>query len=282
MNACFIVWTSISQGPLHRQLLFGCGLLFPILIYVKFYALDQEIAMFNLGLMCASSGIVLYASPLASLVGTTRQSRLLLGSIWSRPEMIQYDIFAFWLIVLLFQGEIIRTKSTECLVFPMCFANFIVATQWLLYGYLIHDLFVQVCTFVLKCLQHPLPVVGLLLGNCGCPAQNCRTHTNRRWMNYFTVLLKSQKSSVMVCNDAITCDSLSWHVKCVKVILGTTLLSVWRSINGYNFSFSNIIFLSPRFQTHWELSWVQFSLGCLSSILPREVARQLLQLYYDV
>lgn len=56
------------QGSLHRQLLFGCSLLFPILIYVKFYAPDQESALFNLGMFCSGSGIILYAAPFASMV----------------------------------------------------------------------------------------------------------------------------------------------------------------------------------------------------------------------
>ena len=44
-----------------------------------------------------------------------------------------------------------RTKSTECLAFPMCFANFVVALEWLMYGYIIEDLFIQVSEYLLFC-----------------------------------------------------------------------------------------------------------------------------------
>lgn len=37
------------------------------------------------------------------------------------------------------------TKSTESMVFSLCFMGFIVSVSWSLYGYLLGDLFIQVC-----------------------------------------------------------------------------------------------------------------------------------------
>lgn len=44
----------------------------------------------------------------------------------------------------LFQSEVLRTKSTECMAFPLSMANFLVAIEWFTYGYLMRDLYIQV------------------------------------------------------------------------------------------------------------------------------------------
>lgn len=45
---------------------------------------------------------------------------------------------------LFLQRVVIQSKSTECLSFPYIFMNFVVAAEWVLYGRLIADLYVQV------------------------------------------------------------------------------------------------------------------------------------------
>lgn len=37
-----------------------------------------------------------------------------------------------------------KTQSTESLSFSLCLANFVVASEWFIYGILINDYFVQV------------------------------------------------------------------------------------------------------------------------------------------
>ncbi|KHN74721.1 Sugar transporter SWEET1 [Toxocara canis] len=44
---------------------------------------------------------------------------------------------------LLALGEVIRSRSTENLPLPLCFANFLVTSEWLLYGFLINDFFIK-------------------------------------------------------------------------------------------------------------------------------------------
>lgn len=47
-----------------------------------------------------------------------------------------------WIVI--FQGEIIRTKSTEILPFPLIFMGTLVAFQWLVYGLIIDNAFIIV------------------------------------------------------------------------------------------------------------------------------------------
>ncbi|ETN86594.1 mtN3/saliva family protein [Necator americanus] len=49
----------------------------------------------------------------------------------------------------LFQiGEVIRTKNSESLPLPLCLACFAVSLQWLCYGILVKDVFIQVPNYV--------------------------------------------------------------------------------------------------------------------------------------
>ena len=45
------------------------------------------------------------------------------------------------------QAQVVKTKSTECMTFAMCFANFVVSFLWTTYGHLIDDNFVKVSDF---------------------------------------------------------------------------------------------------------------------------------------
>lgn len=82
--------------------------LFPLLTYIQYYTTDKDTAVFHLGMICASSSVVAYGSPLTEL------------------------------------REVFRTKSTACLAFPLCLGNFVVSGEWLLYGIIKKDLFVKV------------------------------------------------------------------------------------------------------------------------------------------
>ncbi|KJH48322.1 mtN3/saliva family protein [Dictyocaulus viviparus] len=49
----------------------------------------------------------------------------------------------------LFQiGEVIRTKNSETLPLPLCLACFAVSLQWLFYGILVNDFFIQVPNYI--------------------------------------------------------------------------------------------------------------------------------------
>lgn len=87
-------------------------LLFLPLIYVKYYQDDEEVAAAHFGSFCVLMSIISYGAPLASLT------------------------------------DVIRTKSTECMSFPLVFANFVVAIEWFLYGLTIEDINVQCSNFL--------------------------------------------------------------------------------------------------------------------------------------
>ena len=53
---------------MHQQLTFGGMLLFPILIYLRYYAGDRDDAIFYMGLFCSSVTVLSYGSPLAAMV----------------------------------------------------------------------------------------------------------------------------------------------------------------------------------------------------------------------
>ncbi|XP_035216516.1 sugar transporter SWEET1-like isoform X2 [Stegodyphus dumicola] len=43
-----------------------------------------------------------------------------------------------------YKGQVLKTKSTESLPFPIILASFIVTTLWFFYGFLKHDTFLQI------------------------------------------------------------------------------------------------------------------------------------------
>ena len=54
-----------------------------------------------------------------------------------------FTILGFYLFIH-FQSDVIRTKNTECLSFPLVFANLLIAILWTTYGRLIQDVYVAV------------------------------------------------------------------------------------------------------------------------------------------
>ncbi|XP_069111267.1 sugar transporter SWEET1-like isoform X2 [Argopecten irradians] len=87
-------------------------ILFLPLIYVKYYQEDEALATAHFGSFCVLMSIVAYGAPFASL------------------------------------NDVMRTKSTECMSFPVVFANFVVAIEWFVYGYTIKDINVQCSNFL--------------------------------------------------------------------------------------------------------------------------------------
>ena len=53
---------------MHKQLLVGALLVYPILMYIQYYASDRGSAIHGLGIACATLSVLAYGSPLASLV----------------------------------------------------------------------------------------------------------------------------------------------------------------------------------------------------------------------
>uniref|UniRef100_A0A8C4WYA0 Sugar transporter SWEET1 n=1 Tax=Eptatretus burgeri TaxID=7764 RepID=A0A8C4WYA0_EPTBU len=99
---------TVEKHNVKRVLIVTAIFLCSVLFYVKYLAVDDETAMYHLGLTCMASSVVSFASPLASV------------------------------------AEVMRTQCTECLAFSLCLTNFLVAIQWFIYGLIIKNNFVKV------------------------------------------------------------------------------------------------------------------------------------------
>ncbi|KAJ1527801.1 hypothetical protein ONE63_007750 [Megalurothrips usitatus] len=102
---CYYAYT---ENKMHVIKTIGQAILFfgSILLYVNWE--DSDKVLFRFGIITTALMILLIASPMAQL------------------------------------GEVIRTKSTECLPFPMILMGTISAFMWLLYGIILSDAFIQI------------------------------------------------------------------------------------------------------------------------------------------
>jgi len=94
--------------------LIGSAVLFLaiIAIYFQYIVPDRSTAVFHAGLIASVATVIMFGSPLASL------------------------------------RNVVQKQSTESLSLPLCFANLVVPLEWVLYGILINDKFVQVPNFL--------------------------------------------------------------------------------------------------------------------------------------
>ena len=101
---------SRSRATLHRRILVLLAMTAAMLLYVR--RLEEEgraaSAVDHLGLMCLTLNILNLGAPLAGL------------------------------------QDVVRTRSTENLPFPMCLANLLVSAQWFLYGILVADPYIKI------------------------------------------------------------------------------------------------------------------------------------------
>jgi len=131
-----------------------------LLYYANFWE-DPKLVEDRFGAILTVLMLMLLASPLLSLVLKTfwtpnyiEQTFLiiLLAVFFNlsrfcivRKYINLYSTFNLCLIINhFFQGEIIRTKSTATLPFPIILSGFIVTFEWLLYGIIINNIFIQV------------------------------------------------------------------------------------------------------------------------------------------
>jgi solute carrier family 50 protein (sugar transporter) len=94
--------------------LIGSAVLFLAFVafYLQYFVPNRETAVLRAGLFASVATVIMFGSPLATF------------------------------------RDIVQKQSTESLSFPLCFANFIVPIEWVLYGILINDKFVQVPNFL--------------------------------------------------------------------------------------------------------------------------------------
>ncbi|XP_060529135.1 sugar transporter SWEET1 [Cylas formicarius] len=102
---------SIKKGSIIRQCLACMIVLSLVLLHIQQTTDIQEAKSF-LGLVCCFVTVLFFASPLSSLL------------------------------------EVIRLKTTENLPYHLILMTFIVSFQWLVYGIVLHDKFIQIPNFL--------------------------------------------------------------------------------------------------------------------------------------
>jgi len=104
----FYIRYSQDRTAYLRLVLSAVAFLACVSYYLQYYLVDNRTIIYHTGLICCFMTVIMFGAPLASL------------------------------------KEVILKKSTDSLSFPLCFANFIVASEWAIYGVLISDKFVQI------------------------------------------------------------------------------------------------------------------------------------------
>ncbi|CAG9860465.1 unnamed protein product [Phyllotreta striolata] len=100
-------WYTLNKTIIVRQ--FMCSFLLFIIIILHVHRGDDPATVrTHLGLICSGVTIVFFAAPLASLL------------------------------------HVIRVKSTESLPYHLIFSSFIVSLQWLIYGFVLKDTYIQI------------------------------------------------------------------------------------------------------------------------------------------
>ena len=95
---------------MYRALSLCCLFLFSVLGYVNYVSAPQNAAT-ALGYVASTASVALFGSPLVSM------------------------------------AAVIRSKSTEGMVFSFALLGFITSVSWLLYGLLLNNMFIQVRRF---------------------------------------------------------------------------------------------------------------------------------------
>jgi len=111
-----------------------------LVIIVYTFIEDPELIEFRYGILTTVLMLLLVASPFAQLVS---EEIFLIHQICRADSLL--------LIVSGLQGEVIKTKSTETLPFPIILSGTVVCFLWFLHGVIIENPFVQVC--IRHCLQ---------------------------------------------------------------------------------------------------------------------------------
>ncbi|KAJ8932794.1 hypothetical protein NQ314_014498 [Rhamnusium bicolor] len=102
---------SIKKTSVIRQFV-GCLLFLIVTLLYVHHSENLEIAKPHLGLVCCMVTTLFFAAPLASFL------------------------------------HVVKVKSTESLPFHLIFATFIVSLQWLFYGIVLEDKFIQIPNFL--------------------------------------------------------------------------------------------------------------------------------------
>lgn len=112
MYALFFLRYTSDQQHYIRSIAFAGIFLATVAVYLQYFLTEDSVAIQHAGVIASVATVIMFGSPLASL------------------------------------RSVIEKESTESLSFPLCLANLIVPIEWVLYGILINDKFVQVPNFL--------------------------------------------------------------------------------------------------------------------------------------
>ncbi|XP_064212766.1 sugar transporter SWEET1 isoform X2 [Tribolium castaneum] len=124
---------SIKKSSVLRQVAACASILIATLVYIQ-HKENFEEAKDSLGIVCCFVTILFFAAPLASLL------------------------------------HVVKVKDTDSLPFPIIMASFIVSMQWLVYGIILEDKFIQIPNFlgcVLSGFQLSLFCIYPKIRSCG-------------------------------------------------------------------------------------------------------------------
>ncbi|CAF0891629.1 unnamed protein product [Adineta ricciae] len=110
--ALFYLQYTPDRNSFMRLIGMAAAFLATVAFYLLYIVSDRATASLHAGVVASFATVIMFGSPLASL------------------------------------KEVIQKQSTESLSLPLCFANLVVPAEWVLYGILINDKFVQVPNFL--------------------------------------------------------------------------------------------------------------------------------------
>ena len=142
---------SVLQYKVQRDVVIALVLVVSIIGYYCIFASHHTTIVRQMGMFCNFFTILFFASPLASMVseqgdrGKAQKKRdglLMLrftGSVGNLMA-VEFDV----LLSVTPQAEVVRTKSTETMSFPLSVMSVCTAGSWVIYGVLIKDTYVIV------------------------------------------------------------------------------------------------------------------------------------------
>ena len=147
---------SVLQYKVQRDFVISLVLVLSIIGYYCIFASDHTTIVRQMGMFCNFFTILFFASPLASMVseqggreGTAcckgekkRDDLLMLRFTGSVGNLVAVGFHM--LLPVPPQAEVVRTKSTETMSFPLSVMSVCTAGSWVIYGVLISDAYVIV------------------------------------------------------------------------------------------------------------------------------------------
>ncbi|XP_065909210.1 sugar transporter SWEET1-like [Dysidea avara] len=106
----FVYTTNKSEVKMHTGVAFL--VIMAVIVYSNYFINDNDAVLFRLGLLCNFFTVLFFASPLSTM------------------------------------AEVFKTKSTESMSFPLSILSLFVTFLWVIYSYLVDDVFIKIPNFL--------------------------------------------------------------------------------------------------------------------------------------